>query len=52
MIGTQPRVHAVQVAVTDDKDNVLGPVRIFCGRNSYKYTAILKWRLQTFQESG
>lgn len=36
MICTQPRVHAVKVAITDDKDNVLGPVRIFCGHNSYQ----------------
>jgi hypothetical protein len=27
-------VHAVEVAVADYKDDVLGPVRIFCGPNS------------------
>ena len=26
MICGQPRVHAVKMAITDDKDNILGPV--------------------------
>jgi hypothetical protein len=36
MIRGQPRVHAVKVAITNDKDNILGPVRIFYERNPYQ----------------
>jgi hypothetical protein len=52
MICGQPRVHAVKVTITNDKDNILGPVRIFYKRNPYQVYAKSKWHLHTFQERG
>jgi hypothetical protein len=52
MVCGQPRVHTVKVAITNDKDNILGPVRIFYKRDPYQVYAKSKWHLHTFQERG
>lgn len=52
MVCGQPRVHTVKVAITNDKDNIFGPVRILYKRNPYQVYAKSKWHLLTFQERG
>ncbi len=52
MICGQPRVHTVKVAITDDEDNIFGPVRIFYERNSYPVNAKLNGIYRPFKNAA